>query len=88
MFEKAVDIKKVCDKAKAVGKIEDLMTHLEGRWSKCLIKTEEKLGCNTIVTFAPIWILISESIEIIKVIGNSFHSTMLKPKVMEVERKD
>ena len=43
------------------------MTHLEGKWGKCSIKTELKMGCNIIVAFAPIWILISESIEIIKV---------------------
>ena len=87
VFDKASEIKKVCDKAKAEGKLEDLMTHLEGKWSKCSIKTENKLGCNIIVTFAPIWILISESIEIIKVIGNSIHSTTLKPKLMEWSEK-
>ena len=87
VFEKSADIKKVCDKAKAEGKLEDLMVHLEGKWSKCSIKTVERMGCNTIVTFAPIWILISESIEIIKVIGNSVHSTTLKPKLMEWSEK-
>ena len=87
VFEKSIEIKKVCDKAKAEGKLEDLMTHLEGKWEKCTIKTEKKLGCQIIVTFAPIWILISESIEIIKVIGNSVHSTTLKPKLMEWSEK-
>ena len=102
VFEKAMDIKKVpclllqwspynsvqvCDKAKAEGKLEDLMTHLEGKWGKCSIKTELKMGCNIIVAFAPIWILISESIEIIKVIGNSIHSSTLKPKLMEWSEK-
>ena len=77
----------VCDKAKAEGKLEDLMTHLEGKWGKCSIKTELKMGCNIIVAFAPIWILISESIEIIKVIGNSIHSSTLKPKLMEWSEK-
>ena len=77
----------VCDKAKAEGKLEDLMIHLEGKWGRCSIKTERQMGCNIIVTFAPIWILISESIEIIKVIGNSIHSTTLKPKLMEWSEK-
>ena len=63
------------------------MTHLEGKWGKCSIKTELKMGCNIIVAFAPIWILISESIEIIKVIGNSIHSSTLKPKLMEWSEK-
>ena len=87
VFDKAVDIKRVCDKAKAEGKLEDLMIHLEAKWGKCSLKTEKKLGCNIILTFAPIWILISESIEIIKVIGNSVHSTTLKPKLMEWSEK-
>ena len=87
VFEKAVDIKRVCDKAKAEGKLEDLMIHLEAKWGKCSLKTEKRLGCNIILTFAPIWILISESIEIIKVIGNSVHSTTLKPKLMEWSEK-
>ena len=87
VFEKSADIKKVCDKAKAEGKLEDLMAHLESKWGKCSLKTEKKLGCNIILTFAPIWILISESIEIIKVIGNSIHSTTLKPKLMEWSEK-
>ena len=87
VFDKASDIKRVCDKAKAEGKLEDLMIHLEAKWGKCSLKTEKKLGCNIILTFAPIWILISESIEIIKVIGNSVHSTTLKPKLMEWSEK-
>ena len=54
VFDKASDIKRVCDKAKAEGKLEDLMIHLEAKWGKCSLKTEKKLGCNIILTFAPI----------------------------------
>ena len=44
VFEKASEIKKVCDKAKAEGKLEDLMAHLESKWGKCCLKTELQNG--------------------------------------------
>ena len=87
VFDKVDEIKKVCDKAKSEGKLEDLMNYLKAKWDACSLKTENTMGCNVISSFAPIWVLIEESIEIIKVIGNSIHSTTLRPQIMEWSEK-
>jgi dynein heavy chain len=87
VFEKVEEIRKVCDKAKSEGKLEDLMNYLEKKWESCSLKTENKMGCNVISSFSPIWVLIEESIEIIKVIGNSIHSTTLRPQIMDWSEK-
>ena len=87
VFEKEDEIKKVFEKAKAEGKLEDLLNHLESKWTDCSFKTVNEMGCNVISTFAPIWIMIEESIEIIKIIGNSIHSATLRPKIMEWSEK-
>ena len=87
VFEKEEEIKVVCDKAKAEGKLEDLLNHLEKKWHECSLTTMNKMGCNVIADFAPIWIMIEESIEIIKVIGNSMHSATLRPQIMEWSEK-
>ena len=87
VFEKEDEIKKVFEKAKAEGKLEDLLNHLEAKWAECSFKTVNEMGCNVIATFAPVWIMIEESIEIIKIIGNSIHSATLRPKIMDWSEK-
>ena len=67
VFEKEVEIKKVFEKAKAEGKLEDLLVHLENKWKQCSLETMNVMECNVISSFSPIWIMIEDSIEIIKV---------------------
>ena len=87
VFEKEVEIKKVFEKAKAEGKLEDLLVHLEEKWMKCSLETMNVMECNVISSFSPIWIMIEDSIEIIKVIGNSVHSATLRPSIMDWSEK-